>query len=53
MKKVLITLILSAFTLGTFVATAHPAMQQDTTKKAKRDTMKNDTSGKRHKPIKK
>jgi hypothetical protein len=52
MKKVLITLMLSAFTLGTFVATAHP-MLQDTSKRSKRDTMKKDTLHKKPKPIKK
>lgn len=45
MKKVFAALLLSTFTLGTFVATAGP-MQQDTTKKhkpMKKDTLKTDT----------
>jgi hypothetical protein len=41
MKKLFAALLLSAFTFGTFVASAHPVkMQQDTTKKAKKDTTK-------------
>ena len=45
MKKLIAALMLSAFTLGTFVAAANPVMQQDTTKKhkMKRDTAKKDT----------
>jgi pentapeptide MXKDX repeat protein len=49
MKKLFAALMLSAFTLGSFAAVAHPGdhkMQQDTTKKhkkMKRDTMKKDT----------
>jgi hypothetical protein len=53
MKKLFAALMLSAFTLGTFAAVAHPVMQQDTTKKhkMKRDTsMKKDTT---KKPVKK
>jgi hypothetical protein len=54
MKKLFAALILSTFTLGTFVAAASPAMKQDTTKKSKKwkkDTMttKKDTT---KKPIK-
>ncbi|HTD40031.1 MAG TPA: hypothetical protein VK671_05385 [Mucilaginibacter sp.] len=48
MKKLFAALLLTAFTFGSFVAIAHPTMQQDTTKKhkMKRDTMKKDTSKK-------
>ena len=48
MKKLFAALLLSAFTFGTFVAVAHPSMQQDTTKKhkMKRDTVKKDTTKK-------
>jgi hypothetical protein len=48
MKKLFTVLMLSAFTFGTFAATAHTVMQQDTSKKSKRDTtkkpMKKDTT---------
>ncbi len=50
MKKLFAALMLSAFTLGTFVATASPVMQQDTTKK-KTDTKKDTTTKKP--PVKK
>ncbi|BAU52360.1 hypothetical protein [Mucilaginibacter gotjawali] len=42
MKKLFTVLMLSAFTFGTFAATAHTAMQQDTSKhkKSKSDTTK-------------
>jgi len=53
MKKVIVTLLMSAFTLGTYVATASPVMQHDTTKKSKRDSLKKDTSSKKPKPIQK
>lgn len=48
MKKLFAALLLSAFTLGSFAAVAHPHMQQDTTKKHKmnRDTVKKDTTKK-------
>ena len=46
MKKLFAALLLSAFTMGTFVAVAHPAMQQDTTKKEKPSKMKKDTTKK-------
>jgi hypothetical protein len=44
MKKLFAVMMLSAFTLGTFVAAASPVMKQDTTKKHK---MKKDTSMRR------
>lgn len=44
MKKLFAALILSVFTLGTVVASAHPKMQQDTTKK--KETTKKDTTKK-------
>jgi pentapeptide MXKDX repeat protein len=53
MKKLFAAVMLSAFTLGSFVAVASPAMKQDTTKKHK---MKKDTSMKKDttkKPVKK
>ena len=45
MKKLFAALLLSAFTFGAIAVSAHPSMQQDTTKKhkMKRDTMKKDT----------
>ena len=48
MKKLFAAILLSAFTFGTLVAAASPAMQQDTSKKwkTKKDTsmkMKKDT----------
>ena len=51
MKKLFAALMLSAFTLGTFVATASPVMQQDTTKKKKTETKKDTTTKKP--PVKK
>ena len=38
--------MLSAFTFGTFVASANTGMQQDTTKKKKETTTKKDTTKK-------
>jgi pentapeptide MXKDX repeat protein len=54
MKTLIITLILSAFTLGTFASTLHPAMLQDTSKKhkMKKDSMKKDTMKPPAKPLK-
>jgi hypothetical protein len=50
MKKLFAALLLSAFTFGTFVASAHTVkQQQDTTKKMKKDTSKKDPK----KPVKK
>lgn len=51
MKKLFAALLLSAFAFGTLAVSAHPSMQQDTTKKhkMKRDTMKKDTSKKPYK----
>jgi pentapeptide MXKDX repeat protein len=45
MKKLFAALLLSAFSFGALAVSAHPSMQQDTTKKhkMKRDTMKRDT----------
>jgi hypothetical protein len=44
MKKLVTVLMLSAFTFGTFVASANTGMQQDTTKKKKETTTKKDTT---------
>ena len=49
MKKLFAALLLSAFTFGTLVASATPAMQQDTTKKKTEKTKKDTTK----KPVKK
>jgi hypothetical protein len=45
MKKLVTVLMLSAFTFGTFVASANTGIQQDTTKK-KKETTKKDTTKK-------
>ncbi|WP_426670178.1 hypothetical protein ACPPVU_02820 [Mucilaginibacter sp. McL0603] len=45
MKKLVTVLMLSAFTFGTFVASANTGLQQDTTKK-KKETTKKDTTKK-------